>query len=106
MSGNKATVLILGGGVGGLVAANALRNQLGKNHRIVLVEREANHLFTPSLLWLMTGLRKPEQIRRELARLKRKGIEVVQGEISRIDPSTRSLQFTPALPLPVGDSHH
>ncbi|HEX9841838.1 MAG TPA: FAD/NAD(P)-binding oxidoreductase, partial [bacterium] len=83
------TILVLGGGVGGLVTANTLRRLLPREHRVVLVEREANHVFTPSLLWLMTGRRRSEQIRRPLERLRRKGIEVVRGEIERIEPEAR-----------------
>ena len=33
------TIVILGGGVGGLVAANRLRRLLNREHRIVLVDR-------------------------------------------------------------------
>lgn len=91
MSAETKTIIILGGGVGGLIAANDLKKKLGKVHRIVLVDREPNHLFSPSLLWLMTGLRQPEKIQRELARLQKKGIEVVRGEISRIDPGNREV---------------
>jgi sulfide:quinone oxidoreductase len=83
------TILVLGGGVGGLVTANTLRRLLPREHRVVLVEREANHVFTPSLLWLMTGRRRSEQILRPLERLRRKGIEVVPGEIERIEPEAR-----------------
>lgn len=85
------TVMILGGGVGGLVAANLLRKALPKEHRVVLVERAADFVFAPSLLWLMTGDRKPEKISRPLARLSKKGIEVVQGEIERVDASRREV---------------
>lgn len=49
------TILILGGGVGGLVTANELRAKLPKEHRIVLIDRENAFVFSPSLLWLMTG---------------------------------------------------
>ncbi|MBI4083649.1 MAG: NAD(P)/FAD-dependent oxidoreductase [Candidatus Lambdaproteobacteria bacterium] len=83
------TVVVLGGGVGGLVTANTLRKLLPRQHRVVLVEREANHLFAPSLLWLMTGRRSAGNISRPLERLRRKGIEVVRGEIRRIDPDAR-----------------
>jgi sulfide:quinone oxidoreductase len=86
---NEASVLVLGGGVGGLVTAVMLRKKLGKEHRIVLVDRAENHLFAPSLLWLMTGDRKPDQIARPLERLTRKNIDVVRGEIERIDPAER-----------------
>jgi sulfide:quinone oxidoreductase len=95
MSGSTTgakTAIVLGGGVGGIVAANRLRGALSREHRVVLVDRESRHLFQPSLLWLATGDREPERIQRPLDRLRRKGIEVVTGEISGIDPSTRTVR--------------
>jgi len=89
MSKDNKTILILGGGVGGLVTAVELRKKLSKQHRIVLVDRERTHLFAPSLLWLMTGLRSAESISQPLDRLRKKGIEVITGEIESIDPATR-----------------
>jgi len=91
MNSSSQTILVLGGGVGGLVAAVELRKKLPQQHRIVLVDREDRHLFAPSLLWLMTGLRRADKISRPLERLKRKGIEVVRGEIERIDPTRRQV---------------
>lgn len=82
-------VLILGGGIGGVVAANALRKRLPRSAEIVLVDREPNFSLAASYLWVMTGARKPEQVSRPLERLRRKGIEVVRGEVERIDPGTR-----------------
>ena len=89
---NSKTIVILGAGIGGIVAARRLRRLLGPAHRIVLVEREARHLFQPSLLWLMIGQRTPAGISRALSALARQGIEVMQGEIERIDPAQRSVQ--------------
>ncbi len=87
------TVMVLGGGIGGVVAASRLRKLLGREHRVVLVERETDHLFQPSLLWLMLGWRTPDQIRRPIARLARRGIEVVQGNVERIDPARRAVMI-------------
>ena len=86
---DRKTILILGGGVGGIVTAGALRKQLGRTHRIVLIDRERVHLFAPSLLWLMVGERSATSITRPLTRLARKGIEVRIGELERIDPEHR-----------------
>jgi len=83
------TVVVLGGGVGGVVTARELRKRLPPRHRVVLVDREREHLFAPSLLWLMVGLRRPEAIKRPLSHLERRGIEVRQGEIEKIDPEAR-----------------
>jgi sulfide:quinone oxidoreductase len=88
----KQTILVLGGGVGGVAAAVELRNKLPREHRIVLVEREERHVFAPSLLWLMTGRRSADEISRPLDHLRKKGIEVVQGEIERVDPVAREIE--------------
>ena len=85
------TVLVLGGGVGGVVVARALRKRLARRHRVVLVDRERDHLFAPSLLWLLVGLREAVAIQRPLERLRRKGIEVRRGEIEKIAPSRRAV---------------
>ncbi len=84
-----ASIVILGGGVGGLVAANTLRRRLDRTHRVILIDRQAQHVFTPSFLWMMLGWREPSAISRDLSRLGGKGIEVVQEEIREIDPAHR-----------------
>jgi sulfide:quinone oxidoreductase len=82
-------VLILGGGIGGVAAANALRKRLPRRHGIVVVDREPAFTLAASFLWVMTGARTPEQVSRPLERLERKGIEIVRGEVVRIDPQRR-----------------
>ena len=86
------TILILGGGVGGLVAANELRRLLPAEHRVVLVEKNARHAFAPSFLWLMTGDRRPEQITCDMRQLIRPGVELIVAEAQAIDPTNRSVQ--------------
>jgi sulfide:quinone oxidoreductase len=77
--------VILGGGTGGLVAARELRRRVPAGHRVVLVDRSADHVFQPSQLWQMVGQRRPEQFRRPLSRLERKGIEFQQAEVEELD---------------------
>src|SRR3990172_3823186 len=86
------TILILGGGVGGLVAANELRRLLPRDQRIVLVEKSMQHAFAPSFLWLMTGQRRPEQIARDVRELVRPGVEVIVAEAQAIDLANRRVQ--------------
>lgn len=80
------TILILGGGVGGIVTANALRRRLDPQHRIVVVDKQSEYVFAPSLLWVMVGWRQPAQITRDLRRLLRPGVEVLRAEVEEIDP--------------------
>lgn len=79
------TILILGGGAGGLVTANRLRQQVGDSARIVLVERNDRFFLGASYLWLMVGLRRPDQISKDLRRMIRPGIELVHAEVQEID---------------------
>lgn len=90
MSGK--TILILGGGIGGLMAANELRRLLPTAHRVVLVEENPKHAFAPSFLWLMTGDRQPEQITRNVRELVRPGVEVILAKAQAIDLSNRRVQ--------------
>ena len=91
---SSQTVLILGGGIGGVAAANRLRKHLDHRHRIVLVNREEDFSFAASYLWVMNGSRQPEQVTRPLRKLERKGIEVVIGTVEAIDPVTRVVKVS------------
>ncbi len=85
------TTVILGGGVVILVTANELRKRLGREHRVVLVDRERRHIFWPSLVWIQVGLRKPDKVGRNLATLQKKGIDVIHGEVDAIDPTRKTV---------------
>ena len=87
----STTVVVLGGGVGGVVAATRLRQRLGDGHRVVLINREDKHHFPPSYPWVMTGWRKPESTYRQLSVLNKKGIEFVQGEVTEIELDGRTV---------------
>lgn len=78
-------IVIVGGGVGGIVAANELRRRLPRQHRIALVERSPLHTFAPSFLWVMIGDRRPSQITRPVRALVRPFVEVVQAEACHLD---------------------
>jgi sulfide:quinone oxidoreductase len=86
------TALVLGAGLGGMVAAQTLRRLLPAGDRVVLVERESHHIFPPSLLWLMVGERSAEAISRPCEHAARPGIELVRGEVSAIDPVAKTVR--------------
>jgi len=75
-----------------MIAANEIRRQLPAAHRVMLVEKNAQHAFAPSFLWLMTGDREPDEIRRPLAGLLRRGVELVHAEVVGIDPVLRKVR--------------
>lgn len=85
------TVLVLGGGIGGIVTATQLRKQLPREHRVILIEREARHAFAPSFPWVMVGMRRAEAITRPRTKLAQLGVELIQGRIEKIDTAQRSI---------------
>jgi sulfide:quinone oxidoreductase len=86
------TILILGGGIGGVVTASLLRKQLASEHRVVLIERDEQYVFSPSLPWLMTGTRKRKDISRPRTKLAKLGVEIIKGNIESIDAEQRSVK--------------
>lgn len=85
------TVVVLGGGIGGVSTANRLRRRLDRRYRVVLVNREPDFSFAASYLWVMAGTRTAQQVTRPLKRLERRGIDVVLGDIEDVDPVRRSV---------------
>ena len=83
------SVVVLGGGVGGVATANRLRRRLASRHRVVLINREPDFSFAASYLWVMAGSRTARQVARPLRHLEHRGIDVVIGAIDGIDPVRR-----------------
>ena len=86
------TVVVLGGGTGGLVAARRLRRRLDPADRVVVIDRSPTFQFAPSFLWVMTGARRPEQLSADRGRLRRAGIEMLHTEALEIDPTHRQVK--------------
>lgn len=87
-----ARILILGGGFGGLAAANELRRILPDEHEITLVDRRDKFSVGFAKLWDIVGVRSLAEGSRPLANLNQKGIRFVQAEISEIDPNKKSVR--------------
>lgn len=89
-----AKILIVGGGFGGVVAAESLAKRLGNEHQITLVSRSRKFLFYPALVRLAFGQCEPEEIAFDIreAMVDRR-VRFVEGEVARIYPSERHLTF-------------
>jgi NADH:ubiquinone reductase (H+-translocating) len=89
MSG-KHKILILGGGFGGLSAAQTLKRA---DAGITLIDRRNFHLFQPLLYQVATGSLSPSQIAAPLRSVLRRSrnTEVLLGEAADIDPVAKTL---------------
>lgn len=89
-----ANVLILGGGFGGVVAAERLAMTLAAEHQITLISRSRRFTFYPALVRLTFGKCAPEDISYDLrdAMLDRR-VRFIESEVARVDPAARKVEL-------------
>lgn len=88
---NKSSIVILGGGVGGIVTANNLAKLLPQEIDIILIEKNSHHSFAASYLWLMVGKRTPQQITSQLRQLVDKLVSILFEEVKLIDADNKTI---------------
>ncbi len=83
-------VVIIGGGFGGLRAAQVLR---GRPVRVTLVDRHNHHVFQPLLYQVATAGLSPAEIAAPIRWILRRAanVRVLLGEVTSIDASRRSV---------------
>jgi len=86
----KHRVVILGGGFGGLVAAQTLKHA---NAQVTLIDKRNFHLFQPLLYQVATGSLSPGQIAAPLRSVlsRQKNTEVLLGEAVDLDPAAKTV---------------
>jgi NADH:quinone reductase (non-electrogenic) len=89
----KPRVVIVGGGFGGLFAAQKLA---GAPVSVTLVDKRNYHLFRPMLYQVATGLLSADQIAGPLRSIlsRQHNVEVLQDEVTGIDTDTRQVHLT------------
>jgi sulfide:quinone oxidoreductase len=87
-----ASILILGGGFGGLAAAHELRARLPDNHEVTVVAADDRFYAGFAKLWDLVGTRPLEQGTASLSILEQHGIHFVQTRVTAIDPSERRVE--------------
>jgi NADH dehydrogenase len=82
---DKHRILILGGGFGGLVAAQTLKRA---DAQVTLIDKRNFHLFQPLLYQVATGSLSPGEIAAPLRSVlhRQKNTEVLLGEACDVDP--------------------
>lgn len=85
-------MLILGGGTAGTMVANRVRKAL-PDWAVTVVDRDDVHDYQPGYLFIPFGLNTPEQIRKSRAAQLRAGVDVVMGEIDRVDIDARTVRL-------------
>jgi NADH dehydrogenase len=83
-------IVIVGGGFGGIAAAEALKNTAAE---IILIDRTNHHLFQPLLYQVATAVLTPSQIATPIRSILRnqKNTTVILGEVTGVDKDQKSV---------------
>jgi len=93
VSANVPTVVIVGGGFGGLAAAKALKRTPA---RVILIDRSNHHVFQPLLYQVATSVLTPGQIGSHIRGILRNqpNTIVIMGEVTGVNPDEKCVLVT------------
>ncbi len=90
-----ANILVLGGGFGGVMAAERLAEVLSSEHQITLVSRRRQFIFYPALVRLAFGKCEEEDIVFDLREtMLNRRIRFIEADVERIYPYARKVTVT------------
>jgi sulfide:quinone oxidoreductase len=95
-----ARVVILGGGVGGTLAANLLDRQLGRDVAVTVVDPTGMHIYQPGFLYVALGQAQGRWLSRDERSLLRRGVELVVEAATRVDPDAGTVELAHGGTLP------
>ena len=89
-------VVVLGGGIGGTTVANRIRKALetevaNGQAQIQLIDREGVHAYQPGYLMVVFEKMRPEETRRDESLLLHRSIQLVRGEVEKIDSAASTV---------------
>src|SRR6266536_344889 len=81
-----ARIVVLGGGVGGTLAANLLSKELGRDGHVTVVDPTGMHVYQPGFLYLALGQAHGRWLARDERTLLRKDVDLAVEAAERVDP--------------------
>jgi len=94
-------LLILGGGTAGTTVANRLRKRLDPSAwKITVVDKDDNHVYQPGQLFIPFGTYRARDLVKPRRRFIGDGIDLVFGEVDRVDTDAARVFLTDDRELP------
>jgi sulfide:quinone oxidoreductase len=81
-----AHIVVLGAGTGGMPAAYEIKQEIGKEHQVTLINASSTFQFVPSNPWIAVGWRTKEEVSFEIRpHVEKKGINFIAQSVTKID---------------------
>lgn len=91
----RPSVLSISGSFAGLTAAFEIKRKLKDKVNVRVIARQGEFVFIPSLIWLVPGWRRMDQIIFDLkAALESKNIDFIMARVDQIDPEENKVSTT------------
>lgn len=84
-------VIVLGGGVGGTLAANLISKQLGSDGTVTVVDRIGMHVYQPGFLYVALGQANGRWLEQDERRLLLDNVQMVIDRATKVDPVQRTV---------------
>jgi len=88
-----AKVVVLGGGVGGTLAANLLAKELGSDVKVTVVDPTGMHHYQPGYLYVALGQANGRWLVRDERTLLRREVDLVIEKAIRVHPDAGTVQL-------------
>ena len=91
-------ILIIGGGVGGTIAANLLSRELryeidSEQVQVTVVDSTGNHVYQPGFMYIAFGHERAADLQRPERSLLDHQVNLVVGEVDRVDETSHSVHL-------------
>lgn len=84
-------VIVLGGGVGGTIAANLIARHSGDKAHVTVVDATGIHVYQPGFLYLAVGQEHAASLQRAEVQLLRHDVKLVVDRAVRVDPNAKKV---------------
>jgi len=88
-----ASVVVLGGGVGGTLAANLISKELGRDARVTVVDPSGMHVYQPGFLYVAMGQANGRWLSRDERTLLRHDVDLAVERAVRIDADLGTVEL-------------
>ncbi|WP_291999338.1 FAD/NAD(P)-binding oxidoreductase [Caldivirga sp.] len=91
-------ILIVGGGIAGLTVATTLTQRIGTKAEVTVLTKEPYYVGGPTRPLVLTNEEKLERIIRGYHNVGLKGIKIIYGTVTGIDPANRIVKYNESPP--------